>query len=110
MDYHHHRTTIHNYAALLASKNIYIYIYITTSEILKTCKRYTAENSLISVMTLLCVISATQYEVVSETSSDVEKEIGKFSRGVKKLHKVVNKIFGNLPVFSIFPRAYPFHG
>ena len=52
-------------------------------------------------MALLCVISATQYEVVLETSSNVEKDIGKASIGVKKLHKVVTKIYVNLPVFPI---------
>ena len=88
MDYQPHRKTLHNYAALNASeKNI----YITTSAILKTCTRYTAENSLISAMELLCVISATHYEVVSETSSNVDKDIRKYSIGVKKLHKVVLK-------------------
>ena len=100
MDHHHHRTTIHNFAALLASKN---YISSTTSEIPKNCTRYTAENSLIFERTLICVIAATHYEVVTEKSSDVEKDIGKFSIGVKKLYKVVTKIFGNLPVFQFFP-------
>ena len=100
MDHHHHRTTIHNFAALLASKN---YISSTTSEIPKNCTRYTAENSLIFERTLICVISATHYEVVTEKSSDVEKDIGKFYIGVNKLHKVVTKIFGNLPVFPIRP-------
>ena len=49
------------------------------------------------------VISATQYKVVSKTSSDVEKEIRKYGIGVKKLHKIVSKIYGNLPVFPICP-------
>ena len=52
-------------------------------------------------MELLCVISATQSEVVSEKNSDVEKDIRKASIGVKKLHKVVTKIYYNLPVFPI---------
>ena len=100
MEYQHHSTTIHNYAALIDSKN---YISITTLALPKTCTRYTAENSLISEIALLCAIYATIYEVVSKTSSDVEKEIGKFCIGVNKLHKVVTKIFGNLPVFPIRP-------
>ena len=54
-------------------------------------------------MALLCVISATNYAVVSETRSNVEKEIRKSSIVVKKLHKVVTKIYGNLPVFTITP-------
>ena len=70
---------------------------------MKTFIHYTAENSLISAMTLLCVISATHYKVVSKTSSDIEKEIRKYGIGVKKLHKIVSKIYGNLPVFPICP-------
>ena len=54
-------------------------------------------------MVLLCAISGTQYEVVSETSIDVEKDIRKASIGVKKLHKVVTKIYGNLTVFHTLP-------
>ena len=54
-------------------------------------------------MALLCVISTTHYEVVSEISSDVEKEIGKSILGVKKLYKVFTQIYGNLPVFPILP-------
>ena len=67
----------------------------------KTFKRYTADNFLIYAMELLCVISATQSEVVSKKNSDVEKDITKASIGVKKLHKVVTKIYYNLPVFPI---------
>ena len=37
----------------------------------------------------------------------MEKEIIKSSIGVKKLHKVVTKIYGNLPVFPIFPELIP---
>ena len=88
MDYQLHRKTLHNYAALNAIKKN---IYITTSAILKTCTLYTAENSLIFAMALLYVISDTQYGVVSETSSDVDKEIRKSSIGVNKLRKVVLK-------------------
>ena len=55
-------------------------------------------------MALHCVISFTRYEVVSEQIRDVEKDIRKSSIGVKKLHKVVTKIYGNLPVFPIFPK------
>ena len=58
LDYHPHGTTLRNYAALISSKNN---ISITTSEISKTFTRYTSENSLISAMALLCVISATHY-------------------------------------------------
>ena len=47
------------------------------------------------------MISVTQSEVVSEKNSDVEKDIRKASIGVKKLHKVVTKIYYNLPVFPI---------
>ena len=54
-------------------------------------------------MELLCCISATNYEVFSETRSDVEKGIRKVSIGLKKLHKVVTKIYDNLPVFPIHP-------
>ena len=56
-----------------------------------------------SSMPLLYVIANTQYEVVSETSSNVEKEIGKSSKGVKELHKVVTKIYVKLPVFLNIP-------
>ena len=52
-------------------------------------------------MELICVISSTHYEVVSETSSDVDKEIRKSSIVVKTLHKVITKIYVNLPVFPI---------
>ena len=100
IDYHPHRTTIHNYAALIVrEKNI----SITTSETPNTCTCYTAENSFIYAMALLCVISTTRYEVVSETSSDIKKDTIKDSFGVKKLYKVVTKIYGNLLVFTILP-------
>ena len=100
MDYQTHRTTLHNYAALIASKSN---ISITIWEIPNICTPYTADKSLISAVALLCVISATHYGVVSETISDVEKNIRKNSIGVKKLHKVVTKIYGNLRVFPIIP-------
>ena len=100
MDYNPHRKTLHNYAVLIASKK---YIFITTSAIPNNCTRYTAEKSLISTMSLLCVISATHYEVISEISRDVEKEVRKTSIGVKKLYKVVTEIYGNLPVSPIHP-------
>ena len=100
MDYQTHRTTLHNYAALIASKSN---ISITIWEIPNICTPYTADKSLISAVALLCVISATHYEVVSEKSRNVEKEIRKSSIGVKKLHKVVTKIYSNLPVFPIRP-------
>ena len=100
MDYQTHRTTLHNYAALIASKSN---ISITIWEIPNICTPYTADKSLISAVALLCVISDTHYEVVSEKSRNVEKEIRKSSIGVKKLHKVVTKIYSNLPVFPIRP-------
>ena len=55
------------------------------------------------MVALLCVISDTHHEVVSETSSGVEKEIRKVSVGVDKLHKVVTKICGNLTASPILP-------
>ena len=54
-------------------------------------------------MALLYVIDATYYEVVSKTSRNVEKKIRKSSIGEKKSHKVVTKIYGNLPVLLILP-------
>ena len=63
MDYQPHRTTLHNFAALITGENNRS---ITASEIPKTCTCYTAENPLISAMALLYVISATHYEVISD--------------------------------------------
>ena len=91
MDYQSHRKILHNYAAIIAGKNN---IYITTSAITNTCTCYAVENSLISAMAHLYVISSTHYEVVSETSSNVEKEIGKSIIRVKKLHKDITKNTG----------------
>ena len=67
------RTTLNNYKALIVAKSD----VITTSntEIGKSNSRYISENSLISSVALLLVVSATHYIVVEEEDHDVRKDM-----------------------------------
>ena len=60
--------TVSNYCAFLAHQSR---LSLSKTVITKTFGRYTAENSLISAMVLLCVIAATHCFVVPEYDADM---------------------------------------
>ena len=68
-----------------------------------TSGRYTAENSLISAMALLCVIAATHCFVVPEYNPDMYREISEASEGVKILFDVLQHVHDNAPLFFVRP-------
>lgn len=97
-------TTITNYKGLMSSANG---VSMCTNATPKTRTRYTAENSLISAMALLCVIATTHYEVAS---SENEPEIEKLVRhnnvpdGVSLLYKLISKAYGrNVSLIPVQP-------
>ena len=62
----------------------------------KTRTRYTAENSLITAMALLCVIATTHYDVASsEKELEIEKLVRhkKVPEGVSLLYKLISKAY-----------------
>ena len=94
------RSSLSNYMALLATQPG---INICKQVIDKTKSRYTAENSLISAMALLCVVAATHIFVVPKMISDIYHGIKECSKGVRLLFDMVSKVHGNLPLFVAHP-------
>ena len=54
--------TLTNYTAILANTDG---VSICNSAVAKSKTRYTAENSLISAMALICVVAATHFDMIS---------------------------------------------
>ena len=76
-NYEPHPRTLMNYSLVLA-RNANTSIYKTV--ITKLSGRYTAENSLVSAMALLCVIAATHFVVVPEKLIDIYQEVDDYSK------------------------------
>jgi hypothetical protein len=95
-------TTTSNYAALLASQPS---VSITKTAIKKTQTRYTAENSLISLMALVLDVAATHFTPTTEDISEQEKELERASEGAKKFYKMVQDAYGgNVPLSVVKPQ------
>ena len=94
------RTSVSNYMALIAHQPG---ISICRKVIDKTTSRYTAENSLISAMSLLCIIAATHFMVVPHMISDIYNEVKECAKGVRTLFDMVCKVHNNLPIFVAHP-------
>ena len=83
-------------------------VSITTSIVPKTRTRYTAENSLISAMTLVCVVTATHYDVSTNVQIEHEHVMNKVPLealdGVKLFYRLVGKAYGNdIPIIPVRP-------
>ena len=105
LDIQPHRKNLSNYSALIANNLI---VSICSSVVLKTNTKYTAENSLISLMAFLYVIELTHYDITTDINHDIEKEMGEVDEGVKILFKIFSKVNGDLPIRPIRPELYLF--
>ena len=98
------KATIINYKGLISSTNG---VSMCTNTTPKTRTRYTAENSLISAMALLCVIATTHYDVAScEKEFEIEKLVrhNNVPDGVSLLYKLISKAYGkNVPLIPVEP-------
>ena len=97
--------TLINYQAAIASEEN---VSICTSVVPKTRTRYSAENSLISAMALLCVIAAIHYDVCTEIQPEHENIMNKVPLdvppGAQLLYKVVAKAYGkDVPIIPVRP-------
>ena len=94
-------TTINNYKAMLATSEG---VSICSSTISKTNTRYTAENSLISSMALICTVAASHFDVSTDINLSEPKNISKATDGAQKLYKMVFDTVGkNVPVMVVKP-------
>ena len=66
-----------------------------------TRTRYTAGNSLISAMVLICVVSTTHFGIPTEFQRKVENDMKVTDEGVSLLYKLVSKLYDNLPILPI---------
>ena len=97
--------TLINYQCAIADS---VGVSITTSIVPKTRTRYTAENSLISAMALVCVVAATHYDVSTEVQIEHEHVMNKVPLevpdGVKLLYRLVGRTYGNdVPIIPVRP-------
>ena len=96
------RTTLSNYSAVLANTDG---VSICITVISKSRTRYTAENSLISAMALICVVVATHFDISSDVSMDINNKVIKTaSKGVQMLFNMVTKFYGKtVPILAVIP-------
>ena len=66
-----------------------------------TRTRYTAGNSLISAMVLICVVSTTNFGIPTKFQRKVENDMKVTDEGVSLLYKLVSKLYDNLPILPI---------
>ena len=94
------KSTVSNYKAKVASqKNV----SICNTVVSKTRTRYTAENSLISAMALLCVVAASHYFICDEDQLQIERDMSTAPEGVRFLYKKVSQHHNYLPIFAVRP-------
>ena len=99
LDYQPKVNTINSYASLIASQ---AGVSINNTTISKTYGRYTAENSLISAMALLCVIAWTHFVPVLEMNSQMYHELKVAPEGVKLLFDLVSKVHNDAPLTIVY--------
>ena len=92
------KQTCKKYIALVANEND---VSICTSVMSKTRKRYTAEFFLISAMVLICVISATHFDISTKLQKKVENDMKVADEGVSLLHKLVYNLYNNLHILPV---------
>ena len=97
--------TLINYQAVIASMDN---VSICTSVVPKTRTRYSAENSLISAMALVCVVAATHYDVCTEVQTEHERVMNmnplEVPPGVRMLYRMVGQAYGNdVPIIPVRP-------
>ena len=80
------KQTCKNYLALVANEND---VSICTSMISKTRTRYTVEIFLILAMTLICVVSATHFDISTEFQRKVENDMKVADEGVSLLYTLL---------------------
>lgn len=68
-------------AYIASSNGISICMYVTP----KTVAKYRAENSLIYVMVVVCVVAVTYYNVCTDIKLDIERDVKDTSNGVNIL-------------------------
>ena len=78
-------------------------ISIAKDVVTKTSGCYTAENSLISAMALLCVIASTHFITVPDIQREIYREVGETSEGVRKLFDIITKFYNDSPIFVAHP-------
>ena len=69
----------------------------------KTRTRYTAKNSLISEMAIICVVSVTYFNVSTDFLREVENDMKVADEGVSLLYKLASKLYNNLPILPVKP-------
>ena len=97
--------TLINYQAAIANQDN---VSICTSVVPKTRTRYSAENSLISAMALLCVIAAIHYDVCTEIQPEHENIMNKVPLdvppGAQLMYRMVAKAYGkDVPIIPVRP-------
>lgn len=98
--------TLINYQALIADNDI---LSITTHIMLEKRTRYTAGNSWIPVMDLVCVVAATRYDLATDIQSEYEHIIHEvlleIIYRVKCVYRMVDRVYGNgAPMLFVRPR------
>ena len=69
----------------------------------KTRIQYTTGNSLISAMALICVVSATHFDISTDFQRKVENDMKVADEGVSLFYKLVSKLYNNSPILPVKP-------
>jgi hypothetical protein len=96
----YNRTTCKNYFALFANQNK---INLAKSVVSKTNSRFTAENSLMASVVLLCVVATTHFFVVEREDIKVKEIVNKMDQDDRLLYDLVSAFHGNRPIFPVHP-------
>ena len=98
------KSTLTNYIALMAHSPE---ISICTSTTSKTTTRFTAENSLISAMSLCCLVAYTHYDITTEENQKLVDDMTNINenlpKGVKLFFKMIHKFYDYKPIIPILP-------
>ena len=92
--------TLTNYQALIAHQSD---VSISKTVVTKSVGRFTAENSLISAMALLCVIAATHYVIVPEIRKELYHDAEESTQGASTMFKLMQKVHNDAPLFVVRP-------
>ena len=78
-------------------------VSICNKTVSKTFGRYTAENSLISAMALLCVVASTHFWPTTLIDCDLYRDAKATYDGVKLWFDLVSKVYHNAPICLVYP-------
>ena len=93
------KITIENYLALNAHQSV---LNMCKKVILKTTGRWTAENSLIGLMALACLVATTHFIVVRKLDWELCLEVENFTKGNKLMFKLMQSIHNDLLITIIY--------